>query len=138
MSIRRIFSIVKKELLQLKRDRTTFAMVVMIPLVQLLLFGFSINTQIREIPVALVDQSNSALARVLTQTLEATQTVKFVAAYTSVEAAEKAMAQARVRAVRDGPERGHARQGSNLPGDVRRRRQRGAPRGAQGEGGALR
>ena len=71
----RIIAIVKKELLQLKRDRTTFAMVVMIPLVQLLLFGFAINTQIRDIPVAVVDQSNSALARVLTQTLEATQTV---------------------------------------------------------------
>ena len=95
----RIIAIVKKELLQLKRDRTTFAMVVMIPLVQLLLFGFAINTQIRDIPVAVVDQSNSALARVLTQTLEATQTVKFIASYSSVEAAEKAMAQAKVRAV---------------------------------------
>ncbi|WP_100914163.1 ABC transporter permease [Pseudoalteromonas spongiae] len=99
MNLSRIFSIVKKELLQLKRDKTTFAMVVMIPLVQLLLFGFAINTQIRDIPVAVVDQSNSALGRVLTQTVEASQTVKVVAKYPSVILAEKAMAQAKVRAV---------------------------------------
>ncbi|WP_394228433.1 ABC transporter permease [Pseudoalteromonas spongiae] len=99
MNLSRIFSIVKKELLQLKRDKTTFAMVVMIPLVQLLLFGFAINTQIRDIPIAVVDQSNSALGRVLTQTVEASQTVKVVAKYPSVILAEKAMAQAKVRAV---------------------------------------
>ncbi|KPV95087.1 Inner membrane transport permease YbhS [Pseudoalteromonas sp. P1-9] len=99
MNLSRIFSIVKKELLQLKRDKTTFAMVVMIPLVQLLLFGFAINTQIRDIPVAVVDQSNSALGRVLIQTVEAGQTVKVVAKYPNVSLAEKAMAQAKVRAV---------------------------------------
>ncbi|MEI4550412.1 ABC transporter permease [Pseudoalteromonas spongiae] len=99
MNLSRIFSIVKKELLQLKRDKTTFAMVVMIPLVQLLLFGFAINTQIRDIPIAVVDQSNSALGRVLTQTVEASQTVKVVAKYPNVSLAEKAMAQAKVRAV---------------------------------------
>ncbi len=43
----------------------------MIPLIQLMLFGYAINTNIRNIPVALVDQANTGLSRVLTQTVEA-------------------------------------------------------------------
>lgn len=48
----RIWAIVAKELTQLKRDKMTFGMIVMIPLIQLLMFGYAINTNIRHIPVA--------------------------------------------------------------------------------------
>jgi ABC-2 type transport system permease protein len=99
MMILRIFAIFKKELLQLKRDKTTFGMILMVPLVLLLLFGFAINTQIRNIPVGLVDQSHSALGRTISQMAEMTQTVVFVDSFATVEEAEKAMAQAKVRAV---------------------------------------
>ena len=60
----RIYAICSKELMQLKRDRMTFGMVVMIPLIQLILFGYAINTNVRHIPVGLVDQSQTALSRV--------------------------------------------------------------------------
>ena len=50
-SIARMKAVMIKEIRQLSRDRITFGMVVMIPLIQLLLFGFAINTDIRNIPV---------------------------------------------------------------------------------------
>lgn len=98
-SILRIYAILSKELVQLKRDRMTFGMVVMIPLIQLMLFGYAINTNIREIPVAVVDHSETGLSRVLIQTINATQVVKFVAHYRDVAQAEEAIARAEVRAV---------------------------------------
>ena len=52
-----------KELKALARDRMTFGMVVMIPLVQLLLFGYAINTDVRHIPAGLVDFSGSVYGR---------------------------------------------------------------------------
>ena len=54
----RVRAIAGKEFLQLKRDRMTFGMIVMIPLIQLLLFGFAINTNVRHLPVGVVDYSN--------------------------------------------------------------------------------
>ena len=59
-SLLRINAIVSKELRQLSRDRITFGMIVMIPLIQLLLFGYAINTNVRNVPTAIVDQSHSA------------------------------------------------------------------------------
>lgn len=95
----RIYAIFTKELTQLKRDKMTFGMVVMIPLIQLMLFGYSINTNIRHIPVGVVDQSNTGLSRVLIQTISATQVVKFTARYQNAQQAEAAIARAEVRAV---------------------------------------
>lgn len=97
--LRRILAILTKELLQLRRDRVTLAMVIMIPLIQLLLFGYAINTNVRQIPVALVDHSNSALGRVLAQTVEATQVVRFTERHANILAAENALREGRVRAV---------------------------------------
>ena len=98
-SLRRIYAILSKELMQLKRDKMTFGMVVMIPLIQLMLFGYAINTNIRHIPVGVVDQSETGLSRVLIQTISATQVVKFTEHYIDVKQAEAAIASAKVRAV---------------------------------------
>jgi ABC-2 type transport system permease protein len=95
----RIYAIVSKELTQLKRDRMTFGMIVMIPLIQLMLFGYAINTNIRHIPVGVMDYSNSGLSRVLIQTVAATQVVSFTRQFTDMQQAEKAIASAKVRAV---------------------------------------
>ncbi|MBW3163193.1 ABC transporter permease [Ferrimonas balearica] len=97
-SLSRILAIVGKELTQLSRDRMTFGMVVMIPLIQLMLFGYAINTNIRQIPVAVVDQSNTALSRILVQTVSATQVVKFTEQYATVQEAEAAIKASTVRA----------------------------------------
>ncbi|WP_428646318.1 ABC transporter permease [Roseibium sp.] len=94
----RIAAILNKEVAQLRRDRITFGMVIMIPLIQLILFGYAINTNIRDIPVAVVDQSQTGLSRILIQMVEATRVVKVTERLASVEEAESAIKSARVRA----------------------------------------
>jgi len=98
-SLYRIQAICFKELMQLKRDKMTFAMVIMIPLVQLVLFGYAINTNVRHIPVAVVDHSQSALSRVLVQTVAATQVVNFSHHFDDIKSAQEALEQAQIRAI---------------------------------------
>lgn len=98
ISPRRIVAVLKKELLQLRRDRMTFAMVIMIPLIQLLLFGYAINTNLRHVPVAVVDQSGTELSRTLAQIVQATQVVTITEQLTTPLEAERAITESRVRA----------------------------------------
>ena len=96
---RRIFAIVVKELRQLSRDRMTFGMIVMIPLVQLMLFGYAINTDARHLPAGLVNLSDSAYSRALVKAVEATQVVDFKQRYLSAAEAEAAITRGEVKAV---------------------------------------
>lgn len=59
----RILAIMKKEYIQMRRDRTTLGLIFMIPLVQLLLFGYAIQTEVRHIPTVVFDQSLSYESR---------------------------------------------------------------------------
>ncbi len=59
----RILAILKKEFLQMRRDRLTLGMVFALPLFQLLLFGYAIQTEVKHIPTAVFDQSLSAESR---------------------------------------------------------------------------
>jgi len=68
----RIWVIAAKELLQLRRDRLTLAMMIVLPIVQLLLFGYAINTDVRHIATVVFDQDRSAASRDLARSLEAT------------------------------------------------------------------
>ncbi len=99
ISFARIRAVMFKEVKQLSRDRLTFAMIVIIPLVQLMLFGFAINTDVRHIPVALVDHSNNQTGRLLTQTVRASQIVDFTKVYDTPEQAKAAIQAGEVRAV---------------------------------------
>lgn len=74
-SLSRVAAICAKEVTQLRRDRLTFAMVVMIPLMQLLMFGYSINTKVRNIPIAVCDHSASSFSRQLIEDVQASQIV---------------------------------------------------------------
>src|SRR3979411_322328 len=69
---RRSYAMVVKEFIQLRRDRVSFAMIVMIPVMQLLLFGFAINTTPRNLPTAVLLQEDSDLARSILKALENT------------------------------------------------------------------
>jgi ABC-2 type transport system permease protein len=62
-----------KEFIQLKRDRVSFAMIIMIPLVQLLLFGYAINTNPRHLPTAVLLQEQSDLGRSILKALQNTK-----------------------------------------------------------------
>ena len=75
-SWRRIFSVARKEIRQLMRDVLTMGFVVGVPAVQLLLFGYAINQDVRNIKTAVVDHSNSFISRQLIGQLEATQTFR--------------------------------------------------------------
>lgn len=71
----RVYAVCVKELTQLRRDRLTFGMVVGIPLIQLMLFGYTINTEVRHVPIAVVDHAQTSFSRQLIRDLEATQVV---------------------------------------------------------------
>ena len=72
MNSTRLFAIIVKELRQLRRDRLTFAMILGIPTLQLLLFGFAINLDIRHLDAAIVDQSQTVHSREIIAGLNAT------------------------------------------------------------------
>jgi ABC-2 type transport system permease protein len=62
-SVHRLWAIVLKEFIQMKRDRVTFGMMVGIPLIQLLLFGFAINTDPKHLPTAIRAADQGPFAR---------------------------------------------------------------------------
>ena len=59
----RTWAMLVKEFVQLRRDRLTFSTMIFIPVVQLLLFGFAINTTPRQLPTAILMYEESDLAR---------------------------------------------------------------------------
>ena len=73
---RRTWAMLVKEFIQLKRDRVSFAMIIMIPLVQLMLFGYAINTTPRDLPTAVLIQEQTDLSRSILAALENTRYFK--------------------------------------------------------------
>ena len=75
----RIGAVMVKEVRQLARDRLTFAMIVGIPLMQMLLFGYAINFDVRDLRAAVVDEAGTSLSRALVADLQASGIVEIVA-----------------------------------------------------------
>src|SRR6188768_3514064 len=73
---RRVGAMIRKEFVQLRRDRITFATIVTIPLMQLVLFGYAINTQPRGLPTAVLLQESSDVGRSLLAALKNTRYFK--------------------------------------------------------------
>src|SRR5687768_18359369 len=61
----RLWPMLRKEFIQMRRDRLTLGMMVGIPAVQLALFGFAIRTEVRHLPTVVLDESRSAESRSL-------------------------------------------------------------------------
>lgn len=76
--LRRTFAMLTKEFIQLRRDRVSFAMIIMLPIMQLLLFGYAINTTPRHLPTAVLLQENSDLGRSILKALQNTSYFRFV------------------------------------------------------------
>ena len=74
-----------KEFIQLRRDRVSFAMIVMIPVMQLLLFGYAINTTPRHLPSAVLLQEDSDLGRSILKAMENTSYFRFTREVHTVE-----------------------------------------------------
>ena len=77
-SLSRLGAIVRKEVRQLRRDRLTFGMVVGLPIVQMLLFGYAINTDVRNLKTAIADQANTHLSRQFVASVGESQVVDIV------------------------------------------------------------
>jgi ABC-2 type transport system permease protein len=73
---RRTGAMLLKEFLQLRRDRVTFATMISIPLMQLVLFGYAINTVPRDLPTAVLVQESSDVSRTILKALENTRYFK--------------------------------------------------------------
>jgi len=115
MSPRRLFAIVLKELRQMRRDRVTLAMIVGVPVMQLILFGYAINFNLRGLPAAIADQSNTAGSRALVMDMLATGVV--------APAFEARTPQELMALIR----RGKIDVGIAIPPDFARRRAEGRP-----------
>ena len=98
-SARRVFAMARKEFRQLVRDRLTLGMIVGIPSLQLILFGYAINLDVRHIPTAVLDRTHSALSRRLIGELEATQTFHIRRPVTSERGAFRLLERSEVGAV---------------------------------------
>ncbi|WP_421570118.1 ABC transporter permease [Stenotrophomonas sp. PD6] len=72
MNLRRLWAIVLKELRQMRRDRVTLAMIVGIPVMQLVLFGYAINLNLRHLDTGIADQAGTSASRALLMDMVAT------------------------------------------------------------------
>ncbi len=72
----RIRAIAMKEIRQLRRDRLTFGMIIGIPLIQMLLFGYAINYDVRGLAAAVVDEAQTSMSRALIADMQATGVIK--------------------------------------------------------------
>ncbi|MCW8807687.1 MAG: ABC transporter permease [Rhodanobacter sp.] len=110
MNWRRLWAIVIKELRQLRRDRITLAMIVGIPVIQLVLFGYAINLNLRGLEAGIVDQANTAGSRALVMDMLATHVISVAQ---KANTPQQAMAMIR---------RGEVSIGIVVPPDFERRR----------------
>ncbi|MFM0381080.1 ABC transporter permease [Paraburkholderia strydomiana] len=112
-SLTRWWSVVLKEFLQLRRDRVTFAMIVGVPIVQLALFGFAINTDPKHLPTAVIVHDQSEFSRSFVAAMTNSAYFDIVETLPDEEAGRRALARGRVQFV------------LNIPVDFSRRLVRG-------------
>jgi len=98
-SFSRWLGIVGKEFIQLKRDRLTFGMIVGIPVIQLVLFGFAINSDPKHLPTMLLDADRSEFSRSIGSALGNSGYFAFVGEATSEAEADRALATGRAQFV---------------------------------------
>src|SRR3546814_624297 len=110
MNLRRMLAIVVKEVRQLRRDRVTLAMILGIPVMQLVLFGYAINLNLRGLEAGIADQANTAASRALVMDMVATGVIEPTLAATSP------------RQLMDALRRGDISVGVVVPPDFERRR----------------
>ena len=92
-SFQRWWAMVTKEFLQLRRDRVTFGMIVGIPIVQLTLFGYAINTDPKHMPTALIVADHSEFTRTFVQAMKTSEYFRIVGELPDEEAGRAALAQ---------------------------------------------
>src|SRR5512133_920529 len=104
LSFARFWAIVIKEFVQMRRDRVTFGMIVGIPVVQLMLFGYAINGDPKHLPTAVLLADSSQQGRSILSALKNSDYFRFVREVRSESEAEAALARGEVQFVVSIPE----------------------------------
>ncbi|MFM0170007.1 ABC transporter permease [Paraburkholderia sediminicola] len=102
-SLTRWWSIVLKEFLQLRRDRVTFGMIIGLPIIQLALFGFAINTDPKHLPTAVIIHDQSEFSRSFVAAMANSAYFDIVETLPNEEAGRRALAQGKVQFVLNVP-----------------------------------
>ena len=95
-SLQRILAVVRKEVRQLRRDRLTFGMIVGIPVIQLLMFGYAINMDVRNLEAAVADLSGTSASRQMVMDMSETQIIKVIKQVESADDLEHLMRQGKI------------------------------------------
>jgi ABC-2 type transport system permease protein len=103
-SFARFWAVLTKEFVQMRRDRLTFAMMIGVPIMQLILFGFAINSDPKALPTAVLSADNSIYSRTLIRAIENSGYFRVVHDLTSEAEAERALAMGSVQFVVTIPE----------------------------------
>lgn len=102
-SIRRVGAVLRKEFIQMRRDRLTFAMILGIPILQLFIFGYAINLNPRNLPTAIAINDPGVLARSLTAALRTSDYFKIIEDTNSPQEARKLLNEGKVTFVVEVP-----------------------------------
>jgi ABC-2 type transport system permease protein len=103
-SPRRFWAMVVKEFIQMRRDRVTFGMMIGIPLLQLILFGFAINSDPKHLPTAVLSADQGIFSRTLLFALKNSDYFRFVCEVKSEAEAQKLLDGGEVQFVVNIPE----------------------------------
>jgi ABC-2 type transport system permease protein len=114
-----VLPMLQKEFIQMRRDRLTLSMLIGIPAIQLLLFGYAIRTEVRHLPMVVLDESRTPQSQALADVLKNTANFDIVGSVSDRAA------------VRDAIERGHAQAALIIPPDYAANLLRG--RGAEAQ-----
>jgi ABC-2 type transport system permease protein len=109
----RLWAMIVKEALQLRRDRMTFGMMFGVPIMQLVLFGFAINTDPKALPTAILSSDQSSITRAVVQAIENTSYFQAIHLAASEAEADELLQRGEVQFV------------ITIPGDFTRRIMRG-------------
>jgi ABC-2 type transport system permease protein len=83
LAMQRLLTLIRKELIELRRDPRLFAIVIVAPLVQLTLLGYAATTDVRDVPLVVADEDRSAESRALVSRFEASQNFVIAASVSS-------------------------------------------------------
>jgi ABC-2 type transport system permease protein len=86
--VSRILHLIRKEFLELRQDPRLFGIVIMAPLIQLTMLGYAATTDVRNVPLVVVDQDRSAASRELISRFEASENFAVVDSLTSLDAVD--------------------------------------------------
>ena len=103
-SLLRFWAMICKEFLQMRRDRVTFAMMLGIPLLQMILFGYAINSDPRHLPTAILSADNSIFSRRIVAAMQSSSYFQLVRTISSEKEAERLVETGEVQFVLNIPE----------------------------------